>query len=110
MAMEFGEIMKIQHKFTKGITAWIKNQVMEFMSGKMHGFIKEISKMIYAMDLDNYMREVNVHIVDTGKMVNKQIKRSPNLVKMSYSTRLCRKLSESLHHSFITERWEMLKN
>lgn len=104
MVTVFGAIMKTRHRFTKGITVWTKNQVMVFMNGKMDGFTKEISKMTYAMDLENYMKEVNAHIVDTGKMENKQIKKSQNSVKISYWTHQCQRLLESHHHSFITEK------
>lgn len=74
MAMAFGESMKILHKCIKGIIVWIKNQVMEFISGRMNGFIKEISKMIYEMVLVSCMKVINLFIVDIGKMVNRQIK------------------------------------
>jgi hypothetical protein len=58
-------------KITKDITQMIKNRVMEYISGKMDGYTKEISKMITEMDLGNYMMEKTACIRDTGRMVNK---------------------------------------
>lgn len=42
----FGVSIKIPLKYTKDISAWIKNLVTECISGKTAGFIKETSKMI----------------------------------------------------------------
>ena len=39
------------------IIAWIKSQVMEFINGKMVGFIKEILITTYETDSDSFMKE-----------------------------------------------------
>lgn len=103
MVMVFGVLMRTLHKFTKVIIVWIKSLVMGFMSGKMDGFTKEISKMIYVMDLVNYMREINAFIVGTGRMVNKQIRKLQVVQEMYCLKTQCQKLLQRHHRKFITE-------
>lgn len=110
MVMVFGELMKIPLKCIKDIIVWIKNQVMEFMSGKMVGFTKEISKMIYAMDLVNYWKEINVFTVDIGETVNRQIKNLLETLEMYYLIIQCPKLLRRHHLKFITEKQAVHKN
>lgn len=110
MVMVFGELMKIPLKCIKDIIVWIKNQVMEFISGKMVGFTKEISKMIYAMDLVNYCKEINVSTVDIGEMVNRQIKKVMETLVMYYLIIQCPKLLQRHLLKFITEKQAVHKN
>ncbi len=43
---------------------------MEYMNGKMDGFIKEILIMIFEMVMANYMQEKYYNTKAIGKMVN----------------------------------------
>lgn len=83
---------------------------MEFMSGKMVGFIKEISKTIYAMDSVSYWKETNVSTVDIGRMVNKQINKVMETLEMYYLIIQCQKLLQRRHLKFITEKQAVLKS
>lgn len=83
---------------------------MEFTSGKMVGFTKEISKMIYAMDSVNYWKEINVSTVGIGKMVNKQINKVMETLEMYYLIIQCQKLLQRRHLKFITEKQAVLKS
>lgn len=96
--------MKIPVKCIKDTIVWTKNQDMEFISGKMVGFTKEISKMIYAMGLVSYWRETNVSTVDIGKMVSKQINKELETLEMYYLIIQCRRLLQRHHLKFITEK------
>jgi hypothetical protein len=58
-------------KVTKAIIKWIKNLVMEFINGKMDGFIKEIFRMIIEMGSVNYLMVKTVFIEVIGLMDNK---------------------------------------
>ena len=83
---------------------------MEFMSGKMVGFIKEISKTIYAMDSVSYWKETNVSTVDIGKMANRQINKAMGTLEMYYLIIQCQKLLQRRHLKFITEKQAVLKS
>lgn len=83
---------------------------MEFMSGKMVGFTKEISKMIYAMGLVNYLKEINVSTVDTGRMASRQINKATETLEMYYLIIQCLKLLQKHHLKFITEKQAAHKN
>ncbi len=43
MDTEYGAQTNSHAKCTRDTTVWIRSQVMEFMNGKMDGFIREIS-------------------------------------------------------------------
>ena len=46
---------------------------MEFINGKMDGFIKEILMMIIEMDMANYMMDTRLCTEDIGKMDSKML-------------------------------------
>ena len=55
--MVYGRLTTEKYNHTKDITQWTKNQDMAYISGKMHGLIKEISITISVTVMDNYMME-----------------------------------------------------
>lgn len=76
----------------------------------MVGFIKEISKTIYAMDSVSYWKETNVSTVDIGRMVNKQINKVMETLEMYYLIIQCQKLLQRRHLKFITEKQAVPKS
>ena len=75
--MVFGASAKLNYvKSIKGITAWTKNQAMEYTSGKMDGSIKEISKTIIVTGMENFTMESNACTGDSGKMGSRHRVRS----------------------------------
>ena len=71
MDMVYGVWAKNPLRFTKGIIVWIKSQDMEFINGKMDGYIKEILIMIIEMVSESYIMEINWFIEDFGIMESK---------------------------------------
>lgn len=103
MVMVFGDMVANPLKNTKDITAWIKNQDMEYMNGKMVGYIKEISIMILEMDLESYMTKINWYIEDIGKMDNKLISKLPALRKYLLKVQI---IWTNIHLKFMTGKLE----
>ena len=75
MVMEYGVQGNIYKKNTKVIIAWIKNQVMVSMNGKMVGFIREILIMTSEMEQDNFMTVKNLYTEAFGETENTQMKK-----------------------------------
>lgn len=76
--MGFGaSVKKTTVRNTKVIIRWTKNLVMGFMNGKMDGFIKETSKTTTVMAMENYMKEMFVFIVGSGRMESSLIEKNP---------------------------------
>ena len=69
--MEFGNSIGIAFKFIRVTMRMIRNQGMEFMSGKMDGFIKETSIRTIEMDMGNFMMAIRLFIEDIGKTDSK---------------------------------------
>ncbi len=99
--------MKTHTKSTKDITAWTKSLAMECMSGKMDGFIKEISTTISEMALANCTRDPNSSTKAIGKTANRQINKPKTKID---SNSLPRKPLPKRHPRFITERQAVPKN
>ena len=72
--MEFGSYIKTLSKITKDITKAIKNQDMEFMNGKMDGFIRETSIMTIEMGLESFMMAMKLYTGGSGRMDNRMRK------------------------------------
>ena len=71
--MDFGALrMNRVHKIIKDTMRWIKNQAMEFMSGKMDGLIKGIFRMILEMVMVSCLIEKEQWLIkDIGRMDSK---------------------------------------
>jgi hypothetical protein len=106
MAMVYGDLDKILQKFIKVIIVWIKNLDMEFINGKMDGYIKETFKMIIEMDLVNCMMVKSLIIVVIGKMANKQINKS--LTKFKIVLKRIPILIENHHLKFTIDQVSVL--
>lgn len=63
MGTAYGEqTINLDAKITKDNIQWIKNVAMEYMNGKMAGFIEEILKMTIAMVMDSSLMDNNAFI------------------------------------------------
>lgn len=70
--MDYGVLaMESILKITKAITQWIRNQDMEFINGKMVGYIKGIFRMTIETDLGSFTMDKNVCIGGFGQMENR---------------------------------------
>lgn len=69
-------------KVIKAIIKWIRSQAMEFISGKMVGYIKEILKMIIEMVLANFSMDKIVYIKAIGLMDNNHKMNNLNFQKL----------------------------
>ena len=77
VVMDYGVLVnKMIVKNIKDIIRWIKNLGMVFINGKMDGLIKEISKTTIEMGMENYLMEIYVYTVVSGKMENNPNDRS----------------------------------
>lgn len=69
MGTAYGEqTINLDAKITKDNIQWIKNVAMEYMNGKMAGFIEEILKMTIAMVMDSSLMDNNAFIKVFGWM------------------------------------------
>lgn len=67
MDMEYGvPVISNMLRVIKVIIQQIKSQAMEYISGKMDGFIKEIFRMTIEMVMDNFLMAIHVCIKDIG--------------------------------------------
>ena len=78
--MEFGKLMNTDFRITKVTITQTKRQDMEFIHGTTDGPIKEISKTITEMALDNFLILINnYHTEEIGSMEIRSAILNPNL-------------------------------
>ena len=78
--MEFGKLMNTDFRITKVTITQTKRQDMEFIHGTTDGPIKEISKTITEMALDNCLILINnYHTEEIGSMEIRSAILNPNL-------------------------------